>query len=177
MKSILPVNAIQDYVKLLAFVIGVFEGDHIYLPLHEAYKFTKRRFNEISFNDFKTTISSTFKLIKLGKGFRIEIPVSQCEETFQNICLKYFKSPNIDLTKFEEILDQAISKYANPITGYADLGKVIQEFVRLGLSRDVFNELLVELLKVKRGKYIVIPGGSYRVKIGSAYYGLIKVIK
>ena len=72
---------------------------------------------------------------------------------------------------------EGIRKLANPLSGYADIGDVIKYIEdRLNVPTKEAEDFLVKVIKFHRGRFVFAHGGSRRLKIGSSYYGLIKVV-
>ncbi|WP_243679970.1 hypothetical protein [Vulcanisaeta souniana] len=75
------------------------------------------------------------------------------------------------------LVTEGIRKLANPLSGYADIGDVIKYIEgRLNAPTKEAEELLIKVIKFHRGRFVFAHGGSRRLKIGSSYYGLIKVV-
>ena len=89
---------------------------------------------------------------------------------------KYAKQLGI-IKEFEKLFNYYVDKLKNPITGYVDLGEIKKIMLKFeGISEDLFDKYVKEILKRRRNKYILLHGGSYRIKIGDIYVGMIKCV-
>ncbi len=85
-------------------------------------------------------------------------------------------TPREDIDPLAVVIE-GIRKLANPLSGYADIGDVIKYIEdRLEVSAKEAEELLIRVIKTHRARFVFAHGGSRRLKIGSTYYGLIKVV-
>jgi hypothetical protein len=85
-------------------------------------------------------------------------------------------TPKEDTDPLTIVLD-GIRKLANPLSGYADVGEVIKYIEdRLEIPTKEAEEFLIKVIKFHRARFVFAHGGSRRLKIGSTYYGLIKVV-
>ncbi len=110
--------------------------------------------------------------VRIGRGFRLSILDSPELEPFIS-----FIRGGVDEESFVKALIEAARKVANPATGYADLGEVARVVCgRLGITQGEFLNELTKVLGRLRGRVIMAGGGSLRVRVGSNYYGLIKVV-
>ncbi len=75
------------------------------------------------------------------------------------------------------LVTEGIRRLANPLSGYADVGEVIKYVEeRLKVTPEEAEEFFLKVVKFHRGRFVFAHGGSRRLKIGSSYYGLIKVV-
>ena len=77
--------------------------------------------------------------------------------------------------EFESLLRWAIQRAAGP-TGYAPLSEVkrlVQGVYQV--SDEEFNARIARLART--GRYVLAPGGEYRVVIGGVEYGFIKMVR
>ncbi|WP_238375189.1 hypothetical protein [Vulcanisaeta thermophila] len=90
---------------------------------------------------------------------------------------------NTLLTPKEEVdplgvIVEGIRRLANPLTGYADIGDLIKYIVdKLEINTKDAEDLLINIIRHHRRRFVFAHGGSKRLRIGSSYYGLIKVIE
>lgn len=114
---------------------------------------------------------------RAGGGFRYVISM----ESFFAYVLARLASRrpqgDVDLERFEEALNAAISRLAGA-TGYARLWEVKEALVaELDISEARFAQLLEELLKARRGSYVLLEGGDVKVAVGGRRYGYIKAVR
>lgn len=115
----------------------------------------------------------TLKLERSGGGYRVIIQYTPEVKGIYSMVLE----PEVTMNDFVKELNYAVAKYANPVTGYADLGLVMNYVCnKLKISESDFDRMLVKAIEANRRGYVLSYGGSHRIKLGLNYYGLIKVI-
>ncbi len=168
----MPINE-----RKLAIVSGIVLGEDsetgINVRLSELRQVLSRRINNPDAVIGKLTEEGVFKMERVGGGFRVII---QYTPEVKGIYGSVVESI-ITFDDFIKELNNAIMKHANPATGYADLG-VVMKYVcsRLGIGELDFDQLFLKAIRINGRKYVLSYGGSHRVKVGSGYYGLVKVI-
>jgi hypothetical protein len=75
------------------------------------------------------------------------------------------------------IVAEGVRKMANPLSGYADIGDLVKYIEsRLGVPTREAEEFLVKTIRLHRNRFVFAHGGSRRLRVGSSYYGLVKVV-
>ncbi|MGC8570146.1 hypothetical protein [Caldivirga sp.] len=168
----MPINE-----RKLAIVSGIVLGEDsetgINVRLSELRQVLSRRINNPDAVIGKLTEEGVFKMERVGGGFRVIIQYTpEVKGIYGNVVESI-----ITFDDFIKELNNAIMKHANPATGYADLG-VVMKYVcsRLGIGELDFDQLFLKAIRINGRKYVLSYGGSHRVKVGSGYYGLVKVI-
>ncbi len=111
------------------------------------------------------------KVVKSGQGRSVILTDEEMMSRVDNLL-----TPKEDVDPLT-VLIEGVRKLANPLSGYADIGDIIKYIEgRLNVSTKEAEEFLVKVIKFHKGRFVFAHGGSRRLKIGSSYYGLIKVV-
>ncbi|ADY02510.1 hypothetical protein VMUT_2318 [Vulcanisaeta moutnovskia 768-28] len=111
------------------------------------------------------------KVVKSGQGRSVIFTDREMMNRVNSIL-----TPREDVDPLTLVIE-GIRKLANPLSGYADIGDVIKYIEgRLNVPTKEAEEFLVKVIKFHRGRFVFAHGGSRRLKIGSSYYGLVKVV-
>ncbi|GAB6944425.1 hypothetical protein [Vulcanisaeta sp. JCM 14467] len=111
------------------------------------------------------------KVVKSGQGRSVILTDREMMNRVNNLLM-----PREDVDPLTLVVE-GIRKLANPLSGYADIGDVIKYIEgRLNIPTREAEDFLVKVIKFHRGRFVFAHGGSRRLKIGSSYYGLIKVV-
>ncbi len=112
------------------------------------------------------------KVVKSGSGRSVILTDREMMNRINNLL-----TPKEDTDPFTVVVE-GIQKLANPLSGYADIGDVIKYIEsRLEVPTKEAEDFLIKVIKFHRGgRFVFAHGGSRRLKIGSSYYGLIKVV-
>jgi len=74
------------------------------------------------------------------------------------------------------VVTNCIGKLRNPLTGYADLGSLINCVAEvLGTNTREAEDIVTRAYRSAPQRFVLAHGGSRRMRVGSSYYGLIKV--
>ncbi len=168
----MPINE-----RRLAIVSGIVLGEDsesgISVRLSELRQVLSRRISNPDAVIGKLTEEGVFKMERVGGGFRVII---QYTPEVRGIYSSVVESM-VAFDDFVKELNNAVMRYANPATGYADLGIVMKHVCsRLGIGELEFDQLFLKAIRINGKRYVLSYGGSHRVKVGSSYYGLIKVV-
>ncbi|MGC8544145.1 MAG: hypothetical protein ACP5NQ_09390 [Vulcanisaeta sp.] len=111
------------------------------------------------------------KIVKSGSGRSVILTDKEMMNRINNLL-----TPKEDMDPLTVVVE-GIQKLANPLSGYADIGDVIKYIEsRLEIPTKEAEDFLIKVIKFHRGRFVFAHGGSRRLKIGSSYYGLIKVV-
>ncbi len=111
------------------------------------------------------------KIVKSGSGRSVILTDKEMMNRINNLL-----TPKEDTDPLTVVVE-GIQKLANPLSGYADIGDVIKYIEsRLEIPTKEAEDFLIKVIKFHRGRFVFAHGGSRRLKIGSSYYGLIKVV-
>jgi len=163
--------------RKLAIISGIVLGEDseagISVRLSELRQVLSRRVSNPDAVIGKLTEEGVFKMEKVGGGFRVIIQYTpEVRGIYSNVI-----ELTISFDDFVKELNNAVIKYANPATGYADLGAVMKHVCgRLGIGELDFDQLFLKAIRINGRRYVLSYGGSHRIRVGSGYYGLVKVI-
>ncbi|MFB6470219.1 MAG: hypothetical protein TU36_003150 [Vulcanisaeta sp. AZ3] len=111
------------------------------------------------------------EILRSGSGRSVILTDRELITAMNNLLI-----PREDVDPLAVVIE-GIKKLANPLTGYADVGDLIKYIEsRLGISTRETEDLLVRVIKFYRARFVFAYGGTRRLKMGSTYYGLIKVV-
>jgi hypothetical protein len=154
-------------------VLGEDLEDGIGVRLSELRQALSRRISDPDAVITKLAGEGLLRLERVGGGYRVIIKYMPEVRGIYSFII----NPTVTTDDFVRELNNAITKYANPATGYADLGLVVRQVCgKLGISESEFDQMLIRVLRANGRRYVLSYGGSHRVKVGSGYYGLIKVV-
>ncbi|WP_054853663.1 hypothetical protein [Vulcanisaeta distributa] len=112
------------------------------------------------------------RVVRSGQGRSVILTDREMMSRVNNLL-----TPREDVDPLTLVIE-GTRKLANPLSGYADIGDVIKYIEgRLNATTKEAEELLIKAIRFHRGgRFVFAHGGSRRLKIGSSYYGLIKVV-
>jgi len=170
------VKTVKRLVKALAAIVG-YEVENDVQIQHTLFTNVLKKIYGSTYTDIiKELVNERFiQFTKFGKGLRVVIKKDPEYESIKNYI--FTTQENISIEEFEKLFNYYIEKLKNPITGYVDLGEIKKIMLKFeGISEDLFDKYVKEILKRRRNKYILLHGGSYRIKIGDIYVGMIKCV-
>ncbi len=165
----------RRFVIAAGVVLGRESGNALLVSMSELVRVISRRLGDGA-DEILSSLrdEGVLDIVKHGRGHSVVIKMTP---EVVGVYRQILGDVEVDMSTFVDILNSAIAEEANPVTRYTDLGRVRDRVCeRLGIDYYTFDRLLLRALSKMRHKYVLAYGGTYRIRVGSQYFGLIKVV-